>query len=1048
MVLRIQLLGEPRFYVQEKLLAFPFRKVEALACYLAVERRGSREKLADLFWGDREEERASKNLRNALYQLRKELPSGFLEGDRQRILLGSLSMEADFHLLEGLERGGCSKPSERLESLKSLTSLNSSNSLEGLESQEFLKALSPQKLESLGRTFMEGFSLGGCPGFEAWLREKRSFFSRLYREGLRHRVRGASREELPALLPRLEELLARDDLDEEIACLVMYCSFQMGRRSRMIQVYDHLQERLQEELGVLPSEETRECYASLLARLAREHVPPPSGEEPSRKEESSGKPPFFGRLEELERLRSFCEGTAPRPRCVYIAGEAGVGKSLLVQEFLCTLPRDVLVLSCGSTPGGGHYPLLPWNDLLRELPRKVDCQALEIPSLHVSLLGESFPSLEWKSTSLEPASPARLGQALGVLFRILRKKMRVFLVMEDFQWMDAASLEMLESFLLHNPGDVICIITARQQASSPGELLLHSLSREGRIRGCTLHVAPFTCRETEGFCRAYLPERSFALEELNRIFQRTEGLPLFLAELLQLLRRGASLEDVPLSLGETIEGILRGIREEERQLLECLSIFWGKGEWDFLRDLTAFPEREMASMAEHLRSMNILGERLEEGGKLFLEFRHVRVKEHLYDAISEVRRLSLHRRLAKLLMEHMGSRVWNDLLGSRILSHCRQGGMRIPELDYTLRKLRLHIKLNYELFPLFNDDVLRRSSTALEEWKQTLEQLRNVRSTLRELREGGEDARKLEHLEMQYRSLLGGYFLWWGEYHQGTRLVQGALEWADYDMDPGLYRDCLRDLCYHAIQIEEGPLLEEHARSLLEFARRTGDEPAQAGAWRFLGLARIYSQDFQGAREALRASVTHFEELEALDAPYTLQKAAARSYEGLAWHHQGEFRRALEIHQACLEECEAQGIYRGGCFFHSHAAHAAYDLGEGHILTAHLEAARGILEECQWWRGNGILFSLLALQAGEAGKEEEAVTFLRRGDALSIPLKKGYWMALQLWVKGNLKREAPPEGPLEEFLQEPWEAYLREAREIYVAKKIPHMIKRIDDLLV
>lgn len=1042
MVLRIQLLGEPRFYVQEKLLAFPFRKVEALACYLAVERRASREKLADLFWGDREEERASKNLRNALYQLRKELPPGFLEGDRQRIFLGSLSMEADFHLLEGLERVGRSKPPERLESLKGLTS---SNSLEGLENRQFFKALSPQRLESLGRPFMEGFSLGGCPGFEAWLREKRSFFSRLYREGLRRRVLGASREELPELFPRLEELLARDDLDEEIACLVMYCSFQMGRRSRMIQVYDLLRERLQEELGVLPSEETREYCAAL---LAQEQISPSSGEGAVRKKESSEGCAFFGRLEELERLRSFCEGTASRPRCVYIAGEAGVGKSLLVQEFLRTLSRDILVLSCGSTPGGGHYPLLPWNDLLRDLPRKVDCHALEISSLHVSLLGESFPSLEWKSTSLEPASPARLGQALGVLFRVLRKKVRIFLVMEDFQWMDTASLEMFESFLLHDPGDVVCLITARPQRSSPGESLLHSLSREGRIGECTLKLGSFSSGETEGFCRACLPERSFSSGELSRIFQRTEGLPLFLAELLQLLRRGASLEDVPPSLGETIEGILRGIREEERELLECLSIFWGKGEWDFLRDLTGFSEREMASMAEHLRSMNILGERLEEGGKLFLEFRHVRVKEHLYDAISEVRRLSLHRRLAKLLMEHMGSRVWNDLLGSRILSHCRQGGMRIPELDYTLRKLRLHIKLNYELFPLFNDDVLRRSSTALEEWKQTLEQLRNVRSTLRELREGGEDARKLEHLEMQYRSLLGGYFLWWGEYHQGTRLVQGALEWGDHDVDPGLYRDCLRDLCYHAIQIEEGALLEEHARSLLEFARRTGDEPAQAGAWRFLGLARIYSQDFHGAREALRASVTHFEELEALDAPYTLQKAAARSYEGLAWHHQGEFRRALEIHQACLEECEAQGIYRGGCFFHSHAAHAAYDLGEGDILTAHLEAARGILEECQWWRGNGILFSLLALQAGEGGREEEAVTFLRRGDELSIPLKKGYWMALQLWVKGNLKRKAPQGGALEEFLQEPWEAYLREAREIYVAKKIPHMIERIDDLLV
>jgi len=1008
-VLRIQLLGEPRFYFQEKVLAFPFRKVEALACYLVVERRASREKLADLFWGDREEERASRNLRNALYQLRKELPPGLLGGDRQRIVLGSLRMERDFDSLESLE------------------------------------TLPLQALEPLGRPFMEGFSLGGCSGFESWLREKRSFFFRLYREGLRRRVCTATREELGELLPRVEELLARDDLDEEIARLLMYSHQNLGRRNRIIQVYDFLKERLWEELKILPSKETREYYSSL---LARDPLPSSSEEELLRKEEfSPGGIPFFGRLRELGKLETFCEGRASTPRCVYITGEAGVGKSLLVQEFLRTLPKDVLVLSCGSTRGGGHYPLLPWNDLLRELPRKVDCHALEIPPLYCSLLGESFPSLEWKHTSLEPASPARLGQVLAGLFRILRKKMRVFLVMEDFQWLDTASLEMLESFFLHHPGDVICLITARQQVSFPGELLLHSLSREGRIESCDLELECFTSEETEGFCRSYLPERSFSPEELKRIFQRTEGLPLFLAELLQLLRYGNSLDEAPRSLGETIEGILRGLGEEERKFLECLSIFWGKAEWEFLRELTGFSEREMASMVEHLRMMNILGERLEEGRKLFLEFRHVRMKEHLYESISEVRRLSLHRRLANLLMEHMGNRIWNDLLGSRILSHCRQGGMRIPELDYTLRKLRLHIKLNYELFPLFNDDVLRNSSTALEEWKQTLEQLRDIRTSLRELKAGEEDARRLEHLEMQYRSLLGGYSLWWGEYAQGTRLVQGALNWAAKGVDPGLHRDCLRDLCYYAIQIEDGILLEEHARSLLELAHRTGDEPAQAGAWRFLGLSHIYRQNFEAARKALQTSRECFEELEALDAPYTLQKAAALGYQGFSWHHQGEFRRALEIYEACLKECENQGIYRGGCLFHSHAAHAAYDLGERDIMKKHLEAARAILEECQWWRGNGILFSLLALQSGEEGRETDSVALLRRGDELCVPLKKGHWMALQLWVKGNLKRRALPGGELGVFLKDSPESYLLRAREIYASRKIAHMVRRIDGLL-
>jgi len=69
-----KLFGPPCFFYRDREVLFPSRKVLALFCYLLVEGRVSREKAAGLLWSERNEEAAHKNLRNALYLLKKPFP--------------------------------------------------------------------------------------------------------------------------------------------------------------------------------------------------------------------------------------------------------------------------------------------------------------------------------------------------------------------------------------------------------------------------------------------------------------------------------------------------------------------------------------------------------------------------------------------------------------------------------------------------------------------------------------------------------------------------------------------------------------------------------------------------------------------------------------------------------------------------------------------------------------------------------------------------------------------------------------------------------------
>lgn len=1011
----IRLLGPPRFRREDKDLLFPFRKAEALACYLAVERRASREVLAELFWGDRNDEAAFRNLRNALYELRKHLSSRLLRTDRQWIVLDLDHDDVDLDL-EVLSRW---------------------------------RVLPLMELGALSRPFLEGFVLSGCPSFEEWLERTRARFRDVCHEALKGRARmEMEREETSApgdlekILRLLEMLRGEEPLDEEVTRLLLTCHFLAGRRGKAVEVYRLLRERLQEELGVLPSEETEALYRHLLGGVVGAVARSPS----SRTEAV----PFFGRVQDLAALEAACAGRSSRPRCLLVCGEAGVGKTLLLSKFF-EERRGALVLSGWGASGEGRYALLPWNDLLGELRSSGWFKAREIAAAHRSLLGASFPALRMGgSVAAEPVSPARIGAILADAFGRIAARRELFLRLEDVQWFDETSLELLESLLLHlfhRSEGITFFFTARPDPAGRCEALLKALARMGRIELHRIELGSFTRGDMEGFCRAYLPSRRFSEEELEKLFLQTEGLPLFLAELLRRLGEGYSADGGPESLAAVIEGILSGVSEDERALLDALSVFPGRAEWELLRRFAGFAEEALTEMLERLRRMALLVEREEDGRKLFVDFRHFKVKEHLCNALSAGRRRLLHRRMAELLIEDMDRRGWDDLLCSRVLGHCRAADMRLEELELTVRKLRLHIKLHYELFPLLDDAFLRSASTISGGRNRTMEELREVRALLAAMRQEQGDSEKLAELEMAYRILWGGYLLWWGEYDRGERMVRAVSDKVVVSEKWHLALEALQHLCYYGIQIEDGEALGCSAETLRKVALRREDAPAEAMALRFLGLAAFFRRDFAAAVPLLESSIALFEDVELAGRTFTLQKTAALNYLGAVEHHCGRFEEAVRIYEECAARCEKEGMLRGGCLFHSNAAHAAYDRGDRTLMARHLQSARGVFEDCLWWRGNAVCFSLTALLAGEEGDEEEALAFLRKADALCIPLRKRQWLALQLWVKGLLKRRARPGGPLESALPESAEEYFLRAGELYRRMGVRYMVERIERAL-
>lgn len=1004
MTLKISLIGPPTFSVDGKQLTFPFRKVQALVCYMAVELRVSRDVLADVFWGDKDGDLALRNLRNALYQAKQVLPPGTIDGDRQWIFMDRLSVVTDLSLL-------------------------------------FSKDIPLDELRSISRPFMEGFHLSGCPRFDEWVDSTRRDVERKYRGILSSKAADyiGTGDYSSALLP-LELMIESDPLDEESYCRLMRCLSSLGRHGRVDEVYRLLGMRLSCDLGLSPSLETERLFRDAMSKRtlapASEVLPQvaPNIDEPSG---------FCGRNEEVEAIAVFLKEDKVAPRCVWVSGEAGVGKSSLIERAVKLLCPGSLVLSCGAVPGENRYPLLPWNDLLGSMARAFPVEELDVSSSTWSLLGESFPSLGIKSTSFQPASSEKIGIILSDIISLLTQQRSVVLVMEDLQWFDRVSLDVLDSMLIHISSGLKVFFSSRPQSDRSNIPLLRSLGRAGRISMLSLNLTCFSRSETECFCGSFFRDRSLSADELDRIFKVTDGLPLFLVESLRSLKAGRSVEETPANLSDAIDDHLLNLSDRERALLEYLSVYSLRAEWSSLSKICGFSQPELADLVEGLRGRSILAEEKDDGGELYIEFIHGKVKDHVYGKMSKSRRRVLHSELALSLMGELSGRSWNDLACSRLIHHCKEAGLKLDELEYTLKKLKLHINLNYELFPLFNDYVLKESSTSFGSREYTVKVLESSQALIREIKRESGLSNKLHELETVFMAIHGGYHLWWGDYDLGRMLVKTALDRATIRGDWAMESECLQHLCYYGIQIEDGRLLAAYARRLMGAAGQTGNDPVKAMALRFLGMSRIFTQDYGPGERALLSSIGRFEAIEAIDEPYTLQIIAARSYLGDLAHRTGRLEEALSIYQDCIKRCEGGGFFRGLCLFHSNAAHVALDLGRSPLVDVNLASAKGYLDGCQWRRGNSIIFSLMALRAFQRGDESAALAFLKGADELCIPLHKRHWLALQLWVKAQLKRDTPVDGDLGRYLNGSPGEYLMESLSLYQEMGVNHKVDLI-----
>jgi DNA-binding CsgD family transcriptional regulator len=392
-------------------------------------------------------------------------------------------------------------------------------------------------------------------------------------------------------------------------------------------------------------------------------------------------PGFVGRDREMTALGQAL--TAP-PAVVWIDGEAGIGKSRLLREYLATpAGRASRVLMACCPPLRHPHTLGPVVDAVRQAAGQV--AGLPLSPL-AGALRPLFP--EWAGDL--PPAPGQAEDATAVRHRVFRALdellgcLRVaVLVVEDAHWADEATLEFLLFLASRVPQPVSLVVTSRPEEVPAGSLLQRlaarlaadSASAAGRLR---LTLGPLDVASTAELVSSMLAGEEVSAGFAGFVHQRTEGVPLavegsvrLMADRADLSFRGGGWErrrldriGVPATVRDMVLERLGRLGPDAQAVLQAAAVINGPASEATLRAVAGLAAgRANAGLCEALG-----GGLIDDDGRGQVTFRHVLACQAVYDTIPAPRRRLLHRRAGRALESLTPQPV------AELADHFRQAG--------------------------------------------------------------------------------------------------------------------------------------------------------------------------------------------------------------------------------------------------------------------------------------------------------------------------------------------------------------------------------------
>ena len=396
---------------------------------------------------------------------------------------------------------------------------------------------------------------------------------------------------------------------------------------------------MQRELGVEPSAATREAYEALLP--VAPGSPSPAG------------PPFVGRVPERARLSELWRASERGgAQLVLVTGEPGIGKSRLVEELRSSCAQaGALTAEARSYSAEGavaYGPVIAWlrsEAIAARLRRLEHAHLTELARLLPELVSE-LPDLPRPEPLPESEQRQRLFDA--VARALLAPGLPLLLVADDLQWCDVQTLQFLHYLVRAEAGARLLVAaTARREEIDAGHPVSDLVAGLQALERCSEIAVGRLSRQETGVLAERLAAQPLVAAEVQRLYDDSEGNPLFVVEALRAAPEGATpLTAAVGSKGHAvIAARLTKLSEPAGELVGVAATIGREFTAQVLADASEVDEQAFVRGLDELWRRGLVRAQ----GPNDYDFSHGKIREAAYLALSPAQRRHHHLRVAQAL---------------------------------------------------------------------------------------------------------------------------------------------------------------------------------------------------------------------------------------------------------------------------------------------------------------------------------------------------------------------------------------------------------------
>jgi DNA-binding SARP family transcriptional activator len=862
--LEIKFLGIPSIKLNGNEIHLPFAKAEYIIFLLAYEKSMTRDKLCSFLWGDVKDEIAKKSLRNAVYTIRKSFYDNIIISPKRALL----------------------QIDDTCEIITDIYSIRNIDVIDELEENDI-----DFYINLYIGDFLEGIKSKLYPAFEEWISFLKNKYRKIFLENIKEIINLLIKRDSYSLCEKCCIKLIQMEEFEEIGYRNLMLIFsKQGRYGDAIKIYNDLDKILSENLSVAPSSETRKLFDNIIKNYATTTI-------------EKKKTDFYGREKEIELLNNnFVRFLSNKEFSSYIVlGEAGVGKTRLLEEVTCGLEGKSLLIKVSCYDVESEFMFKLWDKIFESLSYLLRVKNIHIPFDIINYVKKSFPTLDVETNDSEYNANLKrnyvfMENYICDMFSIICKKEKIIFVIDDLQWADKSSLELLCKVISSNRYKIMFVSSCRSGNMSSVEKFYLNLCAYRNVS--RFELSRFSRLETKQFIQLVMPEI-----ECNSgvIYDESEGNPLFITEMMNSLKQGMNEKNITDKMAILINSRIVNLGEEARKLLTICSMFYESFDIKILSKLTGIRSIKVIDLVEELLIKNILKEEKHSDGSCMLIFTHQKIREYIYNNVSNSKRMLLHEIIGEYYENVLNDDKIDRILHPNLIFHFARANNKYKVFKYEIKGMQVILDVSHEIFPIIDD----KNSSGVFEYYTDAKVLEDKFEKLKEMYEElkFQRTKEMNELGIIYLHLYGRFHKDVGNPLKGLKAIANMIE---LSLKEEYYKYAFEgylQLIQHSINTNDLDLMESTIENAERIATKENDKPEFALSQRYKGYLNILKGNYIVGEKYILQALDLFSSLED-KGKYLLNIVASNFYMGESKRLQGNYKEAIKFYYQAYELCD------------------------------------------------------------------------------------------------------------------------------------------------